>query len=165
MYPGNLAVTIPSDYQFHSKSGIEERQSIMQGRPYGGVAVMWHDSMSKHIWPIECDSRRVCAIKGSMNGMNTIVVSVYMPCDNQLMQECNREFSDTIDMIEILINKETYDSFIICGDWNTNTARQTAQGRLFRDFLIRNAAKLCWEHEGAIIITLMLIMHLGINRV
>ena len=64
----------------------------------------------------------------SVHGMNTIVASVYMPCDNQLMQECNREFSDTIDMIEILINKETYDSFIICGDWNTNTARQTAQG-------------------------------------
>ena len=41
---------ISSDYQFHSKSGIDERQSIMQGRPYGGVAVMWHDSMSKHIY-------------------------------------------------------------------------------------------------------------------
>ena len=54
-------------------------------------------------------------------------------------------------MIEIIINKETYDSFIICGDWNRNTARQTAQGRLFRDFLIINAAKLCWKHEGAII--------------
>ena len=82
-------LSISSDYQFHSKCGIDERQSIMQGHPYVGIAVMWHDSMSKHIWPVEYDRRRVCAIKVSMNGMNTIVASVHMPCDNQLMQECN----------------------------------------------------------------------------
>ena len=40
---------------------------------------MWHDSLSRRIWPVECDSRRVCAIKVSMNVMNTIVASVYMP--------------------------------------------------------------------------------------
>ena len=77
-----------------------------------------------------------------------MLINVYMPCDTNSRVETSGDFNDTVLAIESLLASHD-GQVIVCGDWNTDPDRQTAQTRSFKDFLERNHLKLCWEHQNS----------------
>ena len=74
---------IDKNYIPHGVSGNNEKELIQQGRPKGGCAILWHESLSHTITEIPCNNRRVCAITTIMeDGKVILIVCAYMPNDN-----------------------------------------------------------------------------------
>ena len=87
------------EYLSISKLCVDCSDAILTGRPKGGVAIIYTKRISRAITQVTIDSNRVCALR--IQGVDTtdiIVICIYyMPCDNMLMNECNREYEDIIN--------------------------------------------------------------------
>ncbi len=65
-----------------AKSSMSESQPH-DGRPYGGCMILWKPTMP-NITPVDCKHTRLCAINIKVNdGVNILVMCVYMPYDNR----------------------------------------------------------------------------------
>ena len=105
-------------------SGMSDIEYI-QGRPFGGCAVIWKTTLDWSVEPISCESSRLCAVKVtcSLNNFSFLLFTLYMPCDTE-RDECNvatfrsvlRELSDIATSLNV--------NFIICGgDFNCDLRR------------------------------------------
>ena len=49
---------INTNFNFHANSGMKEAvaKGIIRGRPYGGVAFLWHNSLNKYIQVLQEDN-------------------------------------------------------------------------------------------------------------
>ena len=66
----------------HGVSEMNE-QEILQGRPYGGVAFLWKESINCKIRPVKCNSNRLCAILVEQVDLSILIFNVYMPTDTE----------------------------------------------------------------------------------
>ena len=55
--------SIHNDYVAFSKSGVDSRDKILQGRPPGGVSILYRNDMCQNITQIPVNSRRMYAAK------------------------------------------------------------------------------------------------------
>ena len=86
-----------------SVSGIDNTK-ILQGRPYGGVCIMYRNELSSRCESVTLDTRRACAVKLSVNdNFKLLIVCVYMPCDPQLVNKVNVEYEAVLNRVEGLI--------------------------------------------------------------
>ncbi len=93
--------------------------------------------------------QRVYAVKLNHSCDNTLLINVYMPCDNRCVNNVNSEFTDTIDEIECRMNvSET--RVILCGDWNCDFSRNTAQVKYLLDFIERQKLHTAWSNINAV---------------
>ena len=98
---------------------------------------------------MKCESRRLCAITLSLGGyLPLLLINVYMPCDTMSVYNENDVYSDVICKIESLMSDHVGD-VLLCGDWNTDTTRRTAQTVYFKAFVERNGLGVCWNHQRA----------------
>ncbi len=68
-----------------SVSGIDG-SVLLCGRPYGGCAILYRQSLFSSITPLLCNSNRFCAVKlHDSCGVSVLVVCVYMPAHFALM--------------------------------------------------------------------------------
>ena len=61
----------------------------------------------------------------------------------------HEEFIDVLDHIEQLLYKELYDSYIICGDFNTSFERNNAHTEYLNGFMSRNNLMCVWNHPSS----------------
>ena len=122
----NILGNIHNDFLFTGISGVDHTVAILQGRPKGGVALLYRKSLCcyiKHIYRelgpkkaksssylhgtnpqtnkqtikhIKISHRRACAISITIDNVSCIILSVYMPCDTYLVNTVNSEFVDCI---------------------------------------------------------------------
>ena len=99
----NKLSSIKSGYMAVSVSGIDNTK-ILQGRPYGGVFIMYRNELSSRCESVKLDTRRACAVKLSGNAnFKLLIVCVYMPCDPQLVNKVNVEYEEVLNRVEGLI--------------------------------------------------------------
>ena len=71
--------SIHNDYVAFSNSCVDSRYKILQGRPPGGVSILYRKDMGQNITQIPVNSRRMCAAKLSCSDDNgLVIVCVYM---------------------------------------------------------------------------------------
>ena len=58
-------------YQTCGKSGVDAAKRILPGRPPGGVAIAWRQSLSHNIRVIDIDNRRICAVRFELKDVVT----------------------------------------------------------------------------------------------
>ena len=64
LLPSNLGklACIHKDYVAHGVSSVDN-STLLLGRPYGGVGILWHKKWSKYVHNINVpESNRVCAV-------------------------------------------------------------------------------------------------------
>ena len=116
----------------HFTSGMEAGV-LLEGRPYGGCAVLWSNIRIAEVQPVSVNSRRICGITTNLNGLNTLICSVYMPC---LHRQNATEFRDVLAELAILCCSSNLDSIIIGGDFNLDVKNcKTDQSCALKDFL------------------------------
>ena len=117
LYKLNL---IQQDFQCCAASGMNDAlsKSILKGRPFGGVAFLYHNSLSRCIEFIGCSSDNRCiVIKLSINNLVLLLFNVYFPCfENSL--EYRDELSALTGFIEDTLNRCSYNGAVILGDTN-----------------------------------------------
>lgn len=142
---------IDSNYLFIECSGVDSSDTILRGRPSGGVAILYKKSIAGSIIKINTSSKRVCAvILNSKDGLNDVLfINVYMPCDTFSNTSCSDAYLETLNAIDQLICKYPNARLLIGGDWNTDPSRLNAQTRVFMEFTNRNNLTLCWNSPVA----------------
>ena len=141
--------SLSPEYMFYDTSGVDCSESILAGRPYGGLAIFYKRSIAHNVKHIKTQSRRCCAVLvHEENCVPLMIINVYMPCDNYSTRTVCQDFCDVIAEIEELLND--YDgAVLLCGDWNTDPTRSTAQTSYFHEFVERNHLHICWDHQNA----------------
>jgi hypothetical protein len=144
--------SLDSNYLAYAKSGVDEEAEILQGRPYGGVGILFHKRLAPFIQPLPIDSARACGIILKCNmSVKIVLISVYMPCDNYSMHNANVLYEDVLDAIESVLSSVDYDHCILCGDFNTSFSRSNAQTRCLNAFIDRCLFKVCWNSTYAVL--------------
>lgn len=96
---------------------------LLEGRPFGGCAIIWSKNATSEIKPVELPSKRACAISFTLNGTKLILCNVYMPCDTNTDRNNLEEFQYTLDCISKMLTNKNASYMIIGGDFNTNFVR------------------------------------------
>ena len=80
------------------------------------------------------------------NAFKILILSIYMPCDNQSVTHTDEEYGSVINCIETLLESTDCNGVVLCGDWNTFFARDNAQSKCLVDFITRCNLKVAWDH-------------------
>ena len=77
----NFTHIIPNS-QFHAISSMDETNIQRKGRPFGGCAILWKKNITVSITPVNTTSPRICAVEVNSKQCKVLIVTVYMPNDN-----------------------------------------------------------------------------------
>jgi hypothetical protein len=93
-------------------------EGVLYGRPFGGMAFLWKNYLSKFIRRIGYDAvGRSVAIKIDAGSNSILLINVYLPC-YQSGPEYSAELGMCIRFINNLLASECYSGVIITGDFN-----------------------------------------------
>lgn len=109
--------SIHKDFGHTGTSAVDTSAGILRGRPYGGVGLLWRNSVFQSVSVIKCNNPRIVAISATTVGSQLIVMSVYMPVD---LNENLPEFTQCLGEICAIIENSNIESVIILGDFNAH---------------------------------------------
>ena len=83
---------IHKDYQYCAVSGVRDNE-LLRGRPYGGAAIMWHNSLTKYVTRLrEIRSKRLCGVILDSGKSKLLMLNCYLPCDNFSKSNASHNF-------------------------------------------------------------------------
>ncbi len=96
---------------------------IVEGRPYGGCAILWGNSFNGRVQPLQFLSNRLCGVLVTMGNFSFMIANVYMPTDTTYNRQNMYEYNAILQ--EIYNMKESLDieHIILGGDFNTDPHR------------------------------------------
>ena len=121
-------------------SSMDESVPLI-GRPYGGCSIIWSSNISCKVDTIECISKRMCAVKVKVNGIEFLLFNMYMPCDKGYVNLDLFEYIDVLNEVSDICNKTASQYFVLGGDFNTELTRDTPQTRALHSFV--NNEQMC----------------------
>ena len=108
--------------QYHAMSAMDESDVGRVGRPYGGCAVVWHRDLALSLHPIATRSPRICAVSTNSGTSKILIVSVYMPTDDNT--DSNYEiYGDVLYELASLVAIHDDFDIIVGGDFNVDFRR------------------------------------------
>ena len=131
--------SIHKDYLVHVVNGTDESREILQGRPSGGVAILWKRSLAHCIQRIKPLSvhKRICAVRITTCDGDVVICNTYMPNDNYNESCVTDNFNIVCDQIELLFMNENPRYFILAGDLNMDFRRTNAHSRCVEALMMR----------------------------
>ena len=135
-----------NDVEVVGVSGMDESQLIL-GRPYGGCAIIYRNSLNGTVSLITTQSRRLCAAILSLPGnVNILLCNVYMPCDMQHDQH-DEYLTILCEIDSIMSVNGSCDYVVLGGDFNTDMVRlQSAHTRSLTAFCSQSGMAMCINH-------------------
>ena len=131
----NFTDIIPN-CQYHAVSAMEEAELGRLGRPHGGCAILWKKNLAVSVTPINTTSPRLCVVDMKSEQIKVIIISVYMPNDDN--SNMNYEIYGEV-LYEISAIIEKYDDYdiMIGGDFNVDFTRVNSRNlNLLKQFLL-----------------------------
>jgi exonuclease III len=113
-----LLGTVDVDFGWTGKSAVDISEGMVKGRPYGGLGLLWRRSVFQSVTTIDCDCDRVAAIKVRANGIDFLVMCVYMPTNSQ---ENLPLFTECLSVISTIISENSdVQAVYVLGDFNAH---------------------------------------------
>ena len=123
------------DCQYHAVSTMDEAEVRRLGRPYGGCAVLWKKNLAVSVTPISTTSPRICAVAIKSEHVKAIVISVYMPSDDNSNSSYDI-YGDVLYELSSIVGEYDDHEFIIGGDFNVDFNRINSRNlTLLKQFL------------------------------
>ena len=90
----------------------------------GGVSIMWKKELNSKVMKIDVNFASSVAVIINTGLKRVLLLSIYAPCFGK-----NQEFSDHLDNLSALFNKEekNYDEILAVGDWNVSNKSSEAR--------------------------------------
>ena len=73
---------IHNNYMYTAVSGMDTRDRVILGCPYGGVAIMWKRSLSHSVKPIILSNKNISCVMLEVKNVKFMIICVYLPCEN-----------------------------------------------------------------------------------
>ena len=123
--------SIHSDFISFGVSSMDPSASLMAGRPFGGVAVLWRNALAPHVKPIVYDDDRIIGLECNLDGTKMLLVGVYLPCNTHLNFD---KFVHYLAKVKTII--DDFDSPFVCilGDFNADIVKATEFGKELESF-------------------------------
>ena len=86
-----------------SISSMKDDNVGRAGRPYGGCAIVWNNKLPIGDKPINTNSSRVCAAFAEIFNDKFIIISVYMPSNDNSIVNIN-EFEEILNEISTILS-------------------------------------------------------------
>ena len=135
------------NYGFAGKSGMDSTV-ILQGRPHGGVGILWKKNLAKSIRQVDVQSKRSCGIRLQLkNNQTVLILNVYMPTDSRSMTCADEEYEQCLDSISLCIEENSCDYVLLGGDLNVDLNRKTANLGCMLDFALQTDLLFMWDHN------------------
>ena len=133
LFPSDLPLlnNVHQEFMSFGISSIDPSDGLLLGRPYGGVAVLWRNSLAPFVKPLSFDDDRIIGLECLLNGLKILLLGVYLPYDNK------HNFDQYVYYLAKLRSIiEDFESPYVCilGDFNADIHRQTEFGRELQSF-------------------------------
>lgn len=135
-------------YSVHGVSALNS-QVLLQGRPNGGVAILYPDFLNNSAKYIKTSSNRICAISLEFDSIMIYFFCVYMPCDSNEVNNL-KDYESILSEISSLCIE--YDAHFVCvlGDMNTDFSRVNSRHtQALQQFISYENLCLTLEHPLA----------------
>ena len=103
-------------------SGMDD-SSFISGRPFGGCAIVWRNSMICRVEHVQCQSKRLCMVNIKLRNTNILLCTLYMPCDTTYDMDNINIYDNILREISSRATSLNIDNIICGGDFNTDTTR------------------------------------------
>ncbi|CAG2211406.1 unnamed protein product [Mytilus edulis] len=114
-------------------------------RGYGGVAILWKQSMDHLVEKIEDGSERIICIKLKVKPKPILLICAYMPCNGS--KQAKTHFKECLDQLHEIITKYSDTCTpVLCGDWNCDlmkSSKKPARSIWMEEFI--NSKKLAFK--------------------
>ncbi|VVD05906.1 unnamed protein product [Leptidea sinapis] len=111
-----LSGTISDNFGYTGTSA-----SILSGRPYGGVALLYRKNAFSKVSVIECNNVRICGLKLTVSDSKSIVIlCIYMPTNSN---DNFVDFNDCLSAMHSIVEVEEnsgVEAFYMLGDFNAH---------------------------------------------
>ena len=135
--------SLNSDFLSCGVCGFDS-QSVLQGRPFGGCAILWRKELRTDVRVIDTGSRRVCAISCISDCYKLLFINVYMPFEDG--DDNIEEFYSQLSVIENILELHA-ECLVVCGgDFNVEFSRDWTHTRLLNNFCERVSLQPASEH-------------------
>ena len=110
---------IDSNFYGQGISAVDVNTKILQGRPHGGIAILWRKKLSTKCNIVNFD-HRIIGLKFECNGASYLIVNVYLPysCDKNF-----DEFLYYLNKIKYIVDESCDDFIYILGDYNSDVTK------------------------------------------
>ena len=122
-------------------------ENICSGRPSGGMALIYSNSISHCVTQIICPgSHRVQAIKVQFQSGTFVFINVYFPTDPRVNNFDDTILLQTLQDIKYVLNQcQPHDKITVLGDFNADFGRNTLFVNIVRDFMNTNNLSGLWD--------------------
>ena len=104
---------------------MKDSTQVSKGRAAGGLATLWHKSLTKYVSKKNCISNRIQATYFEFPNCPTLIINVYFPCDPRSNTADISELIQVLGEIESIIVKVGISNVMLIGDLNCDFDRHT----------------------------------------
>ena len=81
LYPDELTMVtnLCEDFISFSLSSMSLDEKLVQGRPHGGISIMWRKSISNDINIVQYDDNRILGLEIKTNDFTLLFLCIYLP--------------------------------------------------------------------------------------
>ena len=124
------------NYEAYPIEAKKSSENISQGRPSGGIALLWRKELNKYITPMtSLKSTRVQGILLTLNNTKFLIINTYFPTDPRVEAFDEFELQSTLQDIAFLRDNTPHNHCIIMGDINADFTRSTRFVEAVKDFV------------------------------
>ena len=113
----NFLANVDSMFSFYGKSPVDLSQSLLYGRPFGGVAFLYNKTLSNVITRIETNDDRLICIDIDINGNVIRLINCYLPYDNGTN---DADYINYLAKIHELMDSHPNNNVLAVGDFNAH---------------------------------------------
>ena len=107
--------TIHRDFIGHATSSMNTGNSLVRGRPFGGLAILWRKTLSEHLTVEKYgDSRIMCCRIGTLED-HMLLTNVYLPYQ---CRDNYDEYIQCLGQLTAIIDQCTTSRIAVVGDFN-----------------------------------------------
>ena len=93
---------------------------IMQGRPYGGTAILWRDNLRATVEPVITHCLRLFAVKATINNSCFLLCNAYLPSNPDRNTNILEEYVEVLNAVSVVLADTDSDFVVFGGDLNTD---------------------------------------------
>ena len=111
----SLMNSIHADFSHYSLSSVDIQSSVLIGRPYGGLTILFKKHLSVIGSVVNFEDKRLLGLKISYQNLNYLIINVYLP---YYCEENTAEYTSYMGKLESILEESEVNGVIIIGDFN-----------------------------------------------
>jgi len=134
------------EYEAFPIEAVKSTENLNQGRPSGGIALLWRKELNKYVTPLtSLKSSRVQGILLSINNTKLLIINSYFPTDPRVDIFDEWELQSALQDIRFLRENTPHNHCVLMGDINTDFTRTTRFVDIIKQFTEEQSMLPVWN--------------------